>query len=413
MRGTVCSLDVKEAFTQTSEEMAQKHGTGSKLFLKLPSQWKGQLAPDIITRMSESMRASTLLAVLSSIYGQATAPLAWAKTLGEFLINKLGFKQSKYDENVYYKRDPKSGYYIYICIYVDDVWIFSLDSAAASSTAVSITERFTSTAISYLCGEPGKEWHEGVECTFVTNQYTIAIEEGQPYLFANQADYMSNAVVKLVSKEYLTEAEAHQRLTVLDPKVFLHQTLSQDCEENPLLNSEQLTALRGILNTIAYATTTRPELATAIQTCARGQAAGRLRHLQAARKIVSFANTFRERGFKFLIPDVSKENPQLWLSADFDSSLGNTGPISSAGDGTSDKVRLEADGHARMGVCLFVAAGNFTDPKAANEAGWAFYTRSTLNPTLCVGTTEAELCCATWCAKELIGAVNFAQEVLP
>ena len=66
-----------------------------------------------------------------------------------------------------------------------------------------------------------------------------------------------------------------------------------------------------------------------------------------------------------------------------------------------------------MGVCLFVAAGNFTDPKAANEAGWVFYTRSSLNPTICVGTTEAELCCATWCSKELIGAVNFCKEVLP
>ena len=66
-----------------------------------------------------------------------------------------------------------------------------------------------------------------------------------------------------------------------------------------------------------------------------------------------------------------------------------------------------------MGVCLFLAVGNFSDPRAANAAAWAFFTRTTLNPTISVGTTEAELTCCSWCSRELISAYNFATEVLP
>ena len=89
------------------------------------------------------------------------------------------------------------------------------------------------------------------------------------------------------------------------------------------------------------------------------------------------------------------------------------GPQVSVGNGTLDKIRLDPDGHARMGVCLFLAVGNFSDPRAANAAAWAFFTRTTLNPTISVGTTEAELTCCSWCSRELISAYNFATEVLP
>ena len=417
LRGTICSLDVKEAFTQTSAECSQKYGTGSRLFLKLPSQWKGQVAPSMISKMSPSEMKNQFLEVIKSIYGQATAPVCWLQTFCKFLTEKLSFQQSKYDECIFFKCEviDDNTVYVYIAVYVDDVWIFSISAYFARRTAVSITEEFTSTAISYLCGEPEKEWSEGVECIFVTNQYQILHEGGQVFLRVTQEDYVSNAVTKLIEKGYVEEDAARSSLQVLDQKLFVHQFLSQECDSNPLLSSTDLTSLRGILNTLAYSTTTRPEMAAAIQTAARGQAAGRQRHLFAARKLIQYAYFSRDRGYKFLVPEISKENVSVWISADFDSSLGNSGPlIETSGPGKEKlKERLEADGHARMGVCLFVAAGNFDTPVEANAAAWCFYTRSSLSPTVSVGTTEAEITCSSWCARELIAARNFAEEVLP
>ena len=153
-------------------------------------------------------------------------------------------------------------------------------------------------------------------------------------------------------------------------------------------------------------------MAAAIQTAARGQASGRRRHLEACFKLVQFAWTFRSRGYKFRVPEISRENVSVWISADFDSSLGNVGP-QVVDVASKEKLRLEADGHARMGVCMFVACGNFPDPVEANQHAWCFYTRSSLNPTISIGTTEAELTCSAWCSRELMGARNFAKEVLP
>ena len=51
---------------------------------------------------------------------------------------------------------------------------------------------------------------------------------------------------------------------------------------------------------------------------------------------------------------MGRENLQLWLTADFDASLGNAGPQVQE-KGESEKIRLEPDGHARMGICLFLA----------------------------------------------------------
>ena len=409
-RGAVCSLDVKEAFTQTTESASKTFGTGSRIFLRLPSQWKGNLAPEIISKLSSKDKASQLLEVLRSIYGQATAPLCWLKTFVSFLIDELGFSVSQYDECILFKLDIPSGHYIYIALYVDDVWFMSLCSSAAEAVALKVTERFLSTEISWLCGQPGLDWHVGQECIFVTQQYSIISEESELFLKVNQSDYMSNAVHKLIEKQYVTEEVATRNLTLLDSKIFVHQTLSQDCAENPLLSSSEQTALRGILNTLAYATTTRPELAAAIQTVARGQATGRQRHLAAAIKLIQYSWTFRDRGFRFPIPsNIDRKNMQLWITTDFDASLGNAGPLLGSGD---SQVRLEGDGHARMGCCMFVAVGNCSSPREANQAGWCFFSRSALQPTISIGTTESELTSCSWACKETIGATNFSREVL-
>ena len=63
-----------------------------------------------------------------------------------------------------------------------------------------------------------------------------------------------------------------------------------------------------------------------------------------------------------------------------------------------------------MGVCLFVTVGPYQKHQDANAQGWTFFTRSSLNPTVSVGTTEAELTCCCWVARELVSCLNILRE---
>ena len=136
--------------------------------------------------------------------------------------------------------------------------------------------------------------------------------------------------------------------------------------------------------------------------------------MQAAIKATAYAWTYRNRGFLLPVPTLDLDDPttfQLWISGDFDSSLGNTGPqVADAAGGPGAKKRLEADGFARMGICLFAAVGKFRSPEEANRAAWCFHSRSCMNVTVSVGTTEAELTTCSWLSRELVGMLNFSLE---
>ena len=102
---------------------------------------------------------------------------------------------------------------------------------------------------------------------------------------------------------------------------------------------------------------------------------------------------------------------------DFDSSLGNVGPrCASKAEETvlsQEQARLPPDGHARKGMALCVSAGIFHPAEAANAAGWCFHTRSSLNPTISVSTTEAELTACTFIARALLEMLNFVRGYVP
>ena len=118
MRGSVCSLDIREAFTQTGEKESKTWGTGSRLFFKLPSQWKAQIAPSMITKMAPDKIRETLLEVIKSIYGQATAPKAWMETFASHLIKDQHFSQSVYDECTFFKFDTSTQHWVLSLIHI-------------------------------------------------------------------------------------------------------------------------------------------------------------------------------------------------------------------------------------------------------------------------------------------------------
>ena len=126
---------------------------------------------------------------------------------------------------------------------------------------------------------------------------------------------------------------------------------------------------------------------------------------------MNYAHSHRRRSFRLEIRHVdlsSGVSPQVFITGDFDASLGNCGGISKISG-----ERLQSDGHARMGVILFLAVGHYSNVSDANVAGWSFFSRSTLSATVAVGTSESELSCCSWATKEILAAVNFCREVLP
>ena len=280
-----------------------------------------------------------------------------------------------------------------------------------------LTEKFRSTEISYLCGDPSSsEWSKSTApngCIFVANQFTIESEKSsdgskQLFLRISQEDYIVSSCSKLLEKGCISQLS---HLEYIDPKDFSHSVLTEDCASNPLLSKDDQTFLRSIINTISYSTGTRLDLSVPVQTLARGQASGRLRHLQGARSLVNYAHSHRRRSFRLKIRHVdmtSGISPQVYITGDFDASLGNTGVVSKASG-----ERTESDGHARMGVILFLAVGHYSNVSDANAAGWSFFSRSTLSATVAVGTSESELSCCSWATKEILAAVNFCREVLP
>ena len=106
----------------------------------------------------------------------------------------------------------------------------------------------------------------------------------------------------------------------LDTKVILHSFLSEDCDENPLLSSGDLTLLRSIVNSLGYLSSTRPDILSALGTIARGQASGRKRHLVSARTLVNYVNTKR-RGFELTISADTRAVVQVGIGSYFDANL--------------------------------------------------------------------------------------------
>ena len=171
----------------------------------------------------------------------------------------------------------------------------------------------------------------------------------------------------------------------LDPKVFVHSKLSEVCDDNPLLNSSQLTQLRSVVNSLGYLASTRPDISSALGTVARGQAAGRKRHLSAAQILVSYVMTKRRKFLCRVAIDESEVIP-ISIAATFDANL------------TDDQ-------YSRMGCFVSLRFGHQNCECTVNF-------KSGLSTTTCLSTCEAELGSSSFCARIVEALRNVIREVL-
>ena len=415
-RGSAACLDVKEAFTQSSEDGERLKQT----FLRLPSQWKRRLLPHFLYSqgVTHETFADYVLAVLKSIYGESSAPKRWKETFSK-LLRSLGFSESEYEEGLFFRVNTQ-GVLSVVSTYVDDVWIFSLCEDEMAEIVSQISEAVTCTLAKILCGAPAwfhekhddlteaqkkilkafefpkhKTWQVAKEDNRI--QYVgIDIYFKDDDLILDSQEFIEKSVEKLMDKNVITEVKD---IYSLKSEEFNHLRLFQDVPENPLLTPEERTHLRAGVNTLAYCgLSTCYYLQAPLGSVARGQSNGRRRHLQALQTLISYA--YHKRNLHLCIPvptwlpkvrNVS--GLRIISETDWDSSLGNT------------NAALGVDAHARHG---FVAKLGLHE----NALGvvWA---RSSLQTTISMSTCESELTACSYCSRNILGLINVLTEVFP
>ena len=417
LRWSAVGIDVSEAFTQSDE----KNTSGKKTFARLPSQWKNILMPPLLREkgITEANWNKWVFEIVGWLYGERGAPKAWRATLLKFLLSlkdlKTGafhFRVSTYDADILFTTTPQG--VVIVILFVDDLWIFAQVPADAIRLLKLIRDRFKCTEPEWLCGDgvsPG--WCVAKSLsgapTFCAISVYFEAFEGEVYLVFSQVEFIEGAVRKLVEKEVLSEEDLSRPVKSLDGKIFAADYLNEDCEKNPALRPEELTKLRAAVNTLSYAALrTKTELLPALGQCARGQSAsGRQRHLTSMIVLIRYAygTRFRTVNLKTGIRTEGRSLDQIpaegrvkdvsglviQQTAHFDASLGCSGS--------------SQDAYARQGAHFFLSLAN-------SELG-LWLSKCSLQSTISLSTTEAELTSATSCAKELVGTQGFLQEMFP
>ena len=406
-RGSACALDIKEAFTQTTETSSKEVKSRIQgheketVFLRLPSAWKSKLAPDLIHSIPKESWNNTFFEVLKSIYGLSTAPLAWFATFRDYLVKDLKFQQSQYDESFFWRISPDGYRFVCVLVYVDDVWVLGTWTTEVHRVESELTKRFRTTNPIYLFGPPVREGDKQVKTVpsfltgdtvvFITNEFSVEYDQKEDtyVLKTSQLDYVASTLQKLEKKGCLTLAQL-PRMDRLDPKFFVHQHLFEETDQNKVLTTAELTQLRSVVNSLGYLSSTRPDILSALGTVARGQAAGRQRHLEGARRIAAYVNQ-HARIFRtsVTIRDIVPKDglPTLvGLDVYFDANL------------TSDQF-------ARLGYFVGISID-----KSVSCGSIAF--RSGLSTTTCQSTQESELASCNFSCRGAESIANVLREVL-
>ena len=173
-----------------------------------------------------------------ALYGLKQAPIAWYERLSKFLISS-GFKMGKLDTTLFIK--PKENCMLIIQIYIDDI-IFG-------TTNVSLCEEFAKSMHSEF------EMSMIGELNFFLGLQIKHLKEGT---FINQAKYIRD----LLKNFKLEEVKA--KSTPMGSSV----KLDMDEKGKPI----DQTKYKGMIGSLLYLTTSRPDIMYSVCLCVRFQA---------------------------------------------------------------------------------------------------------------------------------------------
>ncbi|CAM8953608.1 unnamed protein product [Rhodiola kirilowii] len=238
-----------------------------------------------------------------ALYGLKQAPRAWYERLSEYL-QAHGYERGKVDKTLFLLRTDK--HLLIVQVYVDDIIFRSTSDELVKSFTKLMESEFEMSMVG--------------ELTFFLGIQVRQLENGTDI---SQQKYLSEVVKKYGlgdSKHVNTPSSPNESLTKDDA--------------SPRTDA---TRYRGMIGSLLYLTTSRPDLMFSVCQCARFQAEPRESHVKAVKRILRYL-----KGTEKLVmwyPRVKSLGLEGYSDADFD------------GDRTDRKSTSEAEYVAAAAFC--------------------------------------------------------------
>ncbi|GJU14045.1 retrovirus-related pol polyprotein from transposon TNT 1-94 [Tanacetum coccineum] len=208
-----------------------------------------------------------------ALYGLKQAPHAWYDMLSSFLISQQ-FSKGAVDPTLFTRHARND--ILLVQIYVDDIIFASTNTAMCDEFANQMTNKFKMSMMGQMSFFLG-----------------LQISQSPRGIFINQSKYAS----EIVKKYGLHTTDS------VDTPMIENKKLDEDLQGKPV----DATLYRGMIGSLMYLTSSRPDLNYVVCLCAWYQAKPTEKHLQAVKRVFRYLNETINMG--------------LWYSKDTDMSL--------------------------------------------------------------------------------------------
>ncbi|GJU20453.1 retrovirus-related pol polyprotein from transposon TNT 1-94 [Tanacetum coccineum] len=245
---TIYQMDVKMAFL--NGELKEE------VYVSQPEGFVDQDNPSHVYKLKKAL------------YGLKQAPRAWYDMLSSFLISQH-FSKGAVDPTLFTRQAGND--LLLVQIYVDDIIFASTNIAMCNEFANQMTTKFKMSMMGQMSFFLG-----------------LQISQSPRGIFINQSKYAS----EIVKKYGMLTSDS------VDTPMVEKSKLDEDLQGTPI----DATLYRGMIGSLMYLTSSRPDLIYAVCLCARYQAKPTKKHLNAVKRI-----------FRYLKGTI---NMGLWYSKD-------------------------------------------------------------------------------------------------
>ncbi|GJT55014.1 retrovirus-related pol polyprotein from transposon TNT 1-94 [Tanacetum coccineum] len=238
---------------------------------------KGELKEEVYVSQPEGFvdqdNPSHVYKLKKALYGLKQAPRAWYDMLSSFLISQH-FSKGAVDPTLFIRKAGND--LLLVQIYVDDIIFASTNTAMCNEFANQMTTKFKMSMMGQMSFFLG-----------------LQISQSPRGIFINQSKYAS----EIIKKYGMLTSDS------VDTPVVEKSKLDEDLQGKPV----DATLYRGMIGSLMYLTSSRPDLIYAVCLCAWYQAKPTKKHLNAVKRI-----------FRYLKGTI---NMGLWYSKDTGMSL--------------------------------------------------------------------------------------------
>ncbi|XP_019257681.1 PREDICTED: uncharacterized protein LOC109235889 [Nicotiana attenuata] len=237
-----------------------------EVYVKQPPGFANLTFPDHVYKLTKAL------------YGLKHAPRAWYERLSSFLLNQ-GFKRGNIDTTLFIKNSSSGN--LITQIYVDDIIFGSPKSALCEDFALSMKGEFEMSMME--------------ELTFFLG---LQIKLSPKGIFISQTKYTKELITNFGMENAKSINTQMSLTTVLD-------------EDNNGKRVDE-TIYRGMIGSLLYLTTSRPDIMFSVCKCARFQSAPKKSHLTVVKRFIRYligtsdlgllydrSNSFALKGFSY------------------------------------------------------------------------------------------------------------------